>query len=52
MPYCNQCGSNHTDAEPCGRTITEQLDNATDGQQFAAAIEGLFRSLEKAKDDE
>ncbi len=52
MSYCNGCGGVHTDAEPCGRTITEQLDNATDGRQFGAALEGLFRSLEKAKDDD
>ena len=52
MSYCNGCGCPHSDEQPCGRTITEQLDNATDGRQFGAALEGLFRHLEKAKDDE
>lgn len=50
MPYCNQCGGVHTEDGPCGRTITEQLDNAQDRKQFGAALEGLFRHLEKAKD--
>jgi len=30
--YCLRCGRPHGPDEPCGRTITEQLDNARDGR--------------------
>ncbi len=34
------------------KTVAEQLDAAADGQAFANVLNNLFRTLEKAKDDE
>lgn len=32
------------------RTLPEALDAAQDGEEFAAALQGLFSALEQAKD--
>ena len=32
-------------------TFPEKLDRAENGQQFAAALQELFRALEQAKDE-
>ena len=34
------------------RTIAEQLDNATDGTEFAHVLTGFFALLDKARDEE
>lgn len=44
--YYHRCGRPHGPDEPCGRTIAEQLDNASDGRQFAQVIQNLFAALE------
>ena len=52
--------SGHVDAHRCccgaedtgAVTLAERLDAAEDGQQFGAALDDLFRALEKAIDDE
>lgn len=31
------------------RTIPEQLDDAQNGEQFAAVLQGLFSALDKAR---
>lgn len=41
-----------TDPQEPKHTLPEALDAAQDGAEFGQAIQGLFRSLEKAIDDE
>lgn len=38
--------------EPTPMTIVEQLDAARSGGEFGQALQGLFRALERARDDE
>lgn len=34
------------------KTLPEMLDAAETGEEFAAVLGGLFKALEKARDDE
>ena len=34
------------------KTLAERLDAAQNGEEFAEVIEGLFKFLEKARDEE
>jgi hypothetical protein len=34
------------------RTFAEQLDDAKSGDEFAAVLQGLFKTLEAARDEE
>jgi len=52
-PYCLRCGLPHDgDCLRKPMTIPEQLDSATDGEQFGRVIQGLFAALEHAIEED
>lgn len=46
--YCMRCGIPHDGV--CRRTVAEQLDATTNGQEFGAVLMRLFAALERHRD--